>query len=123
MSDARPAVSPNDGLRLLLELAALAALGYWGWTVGEGAVGVVLALAVPLLAALLWAVFRFPGDPGPAPVPVSGPVRLLLETVLFGAAVVLLADAGRQWLATVLAALLVVHYAVDRERVATLTGR
>ena len=74
-------------VRFLLEILALIAMGYWGWRQGEGLVRYVLALGVPLVAALLWGVFRVPGDPGDAPVAVPGAVRLLLEAVYFGFAV------------------------------------
>jgi hypothetical protein len=120
VSDAPASVSVNDGPWFLLELAALAALGYWGWTTADGSLRFVLAVGLPLVAALLWGVFRVPGDPGPAPVPV--PVRLLLEATLFGAAVGLLALAGQPLAAGVLAALLVGHYVTARERVVRLAG-
>jgi hypothetical protein len=81
-----------------------------------------VGVALPLLAAALWAVFRVPNDPGPAPVAAPGPARLLLEAALFAGAVALLAIAGRQGLATVLAVLLVVDYAVDRERLVRLAS-
>ena len=110
----------NLALRFLLELAALGAMAYWGWTTQEGALRVVWAVGLPLLAAALWGIFRVPHDPGPAPVAVPGRVRLLLEAVFFGTAVALLADAGRPVAAGILAALLLVHYAASYERVVRL---
>lgn len=44
----------NLGVKFLLELAALAALAWWGGTVGHGVVSVVVAIAAPVLAAILW---------------------------------------------------------------------
>lgn len=44
----------NLGMKFLLELAAFAALGWWGGTVGHGIVSVPIAIGAPLLAALLW---------------------------------------------------------------------
>ena len=110
----------NLALRFFLELAALAAMAYWGWTGHEGVGRVAWAVSLPLLAAALWGTFRVPGDPGPAPVAVPGPVRLLLELIFFGAAVALLSAAGRPSLAFVFAALLLVHYAVAYKRLARL---
>ncbi|HEU4862451.1 MAG TPA: DUF2568 domain-containing protein, partial [Candidatus Limnocylindria bacterium] len=52
------------GLHFLLELVALFAVGYWGWTAHDGAQRWVWATALPLLLATVWAVFRVPGDGG-----------------------------------------------------------
>jgi hypothetical protein len=71
-------------IRFLLELAALAALAYWGLTQHEGLLRVLLAVGLPLLAATLWGTFRVSGYPNKAPIEVPGLVRLLLEFVIFG---------------------------------------
>src|SRR5689334_3734778 len=77
----------NLALRFFLEMAALVALGYGGWHSGTGFVRYLLVIALPLLAAAAWGVFRPPTEPhhptNPA-VPVSGKVRLLVEAVVFG---------------------------------------
>lgn len=73
----------NMTLRFVLELAALLALGIWGWQKGDGLLRFVLAFGVPLVAAFLWAAFRVPGDPGAAPVAIPGTLRLAFELVLF----------------------------------------
>jgi hypothetical protein len=45
----------NLALRFVLELAALATLGYWGATADKGRlVRVGLAVAAPLVAAIAW---------------------------------------------------------------------
>ena len=41
----------NEGLRFLLELAALASLAYWGFAEQGGAVQWLLGLGAPLVAA------------------------------------------------------------------------
>ena len=115
--DAGPAVGPNDVLRFGLEVAALGALAYWGWTAAAGTPGAVLAVALPLVAAALWGTFRVPNDPGPAPVAVPGAVRLGLEWALFGLAGVGLAVAGRPTLAAVLVIATTLHYVLARDRV------
>ena len=74
----------NLAFRFLLELAGLAAMGYWGWQQGSGWVRFAAAVLVPLAASVLWGTFRVPDDPGKAPVPVPGFVRLLLEAAFFG---------------------------------------
>ena len=55
----------NAAVRFLLELCALAALGYWGFRSGGGPVTrIILAIGTPVLAAAAWAVFGAPGAPG-----------------------------------------------------------
>ncbi len=71
--------SLNLALRFLLELAALGAMGYWGWTQHEGPVRWRWAIGLPLVAAVLWGTFAVPNDPsrsGQAPVPIPGILRL-----------------------------------------------
>jgi hypothetical protein len=107
----------NLGFRFALELAALFAMGRWGWAQGSGFWRFALALGVPAVAAVLWGVFRVPNDPGPAPVAVPGAVRLLLEIAFFGFAVWALWDTGAVTWAWVFAAALLLHYALDLPRV------
>src|SRR5690606_19890911 len=52
----------NLGLRFLLELVALFAVGYWGWTQHQGVMRFVLAIGLPALLAAAWGIFRVPGD-------------------------------------------------------------
>lgn len=123
----------NLAVRFLLEMAALVAIGYWGFDQHSGAWRWILGLGLPLLAATAWGTFAvrslplstFPGDrsrSGGAPVPVPGAVRLLLELALFGLAMLALprGDAGRPILALILAGVTVIHYAVSYDRIAWL---
>jgi hypothetical protein len=113
----------NLGIRFLLELSILVSLGYWGWTEHSGIWRFMWGVGLPLVAAAAWGTFRVLGDPGDAPVPVPGPVRLLLEMVLFSAAVGLLFAAGRSTIAVVLGGLVVLHYAVSYDRILWLLSR
>ena len=116
----------NLALRFILELAALFALGYWGWTQHLGPWRFILAFGLPLLAAVLWGTFNVPGDPsrsGKAPVSVPGAVRLLLELALFAAAIVALYAAGRTGWAALMGAVVLIHYAVSYDRIAWLLKR
>lgn len=47
----------NLALKFLLELAAFAAFAVWGADAGSGVAAVVLAVAAPLVAILLWGRF------------------------------------------------------------------
>ena len=113
----------NLALRFLLEIAGLVSIGYWGWSQHDGLLRFALAMGAPLLAAILWATFAVPEDrsrSGKAPVPVPGPVRLVLELAFFGFAAWALYDAGKATLALVLAAIVVIHYALSYDRIAWL---
>ncbi|MBX0331110.1 YrdB family protein [Oscillochloris sp. ZM17-4] len=90
----------NLALRFTLELCALAALGYWGYSVGESPITKVgLAIGAPLLAALVWGTFVAPG----AAMRASGALYLAMEfAILWGAAAALYAS-GRGTLACILA--------------------
>jgi Protein of unknown function (DUF2568) len=81
----------NLALRFLLELAALAALAYWGAQTGSGAAKVVLAMAAPLAAAIVWGLWCAPRSRRRLP---PGP-RTVLETAVFGLAAAGLAAAGQ----------------------------
>jgi hypothetical protein len=113
-------VGPNEVLRFFLEIAGLFAMAIWGWTTFEGLAQIVVAIGLPVVAALMWAIFRVPNDPGPAPVVVPGIVRLALEAAFFGGAIVLLYLAGQQLSAVIFGAIVVVHYVVGRRRVVRL---
>jgi hypothetical protein len=96
----------NLALRFLLELCALAALGFWGFHTGKGmVVKGLLGLGAPLLAAVVWAIFVSPN----ASVRVSGLVHLLLEVAVLGSAVVSLYAAGRPKQAAILGVVMVVN--------------
>jgi hypothetical protein len=71
-------------VRFILELAGLFALGYWGWTQHTGALRILLAVGLPLLAAAIWGVFRVPGHPGNAPVAVPGMTLMALAPTTTG---------------------------------------
>ena len=84
-------VLANLALRFVLELCALAGLGYAGAVLGDSLlVSVVLGVGLPLVAGVLWGLFVAPKATLQAPVPV----RLLVEAAVFVAAGVCLIVAG-----------------------------
>jgi hypothetical protein len=86
-------------LAFAAELAALVALGYWGFaTGGSTVVRVLLGVGLPVLAAVLWGVFAAPRAPVRSTV-----LSLGVTIVFFGSAVLALLDTGHQWLAATLA--------------------
>jgi hypothetical protein len=113
----------NLGVRFILELAALAAMAYWGWQQSDGILRFVLAIGVPILAAVLWGTFAVPGDrsrSGRAPVPMPGIIRLALELAFFGFAVWALYDAGLVISSIGTGVIVIIHYAVSYERIGWL---
>ena len=110
----------NLAFRFVLELAALIAMGVWGAQKGQGVFAAVLAIGVPLIAAVLWGIFRIPNDPGRAPVAVPGIARLALETAYFAFAVWALYDIGAVALSILLGASVILHYILSYDRVARL---
>jgi hypothetical protein len=92
-------------IRFLLELAMLAALGYWGFKTGDSAVMQwLLGLGTPALAAVLWGLYIAPK----ATHKVPKAVWIGLQVVLFGAAAGALAAVAPQSLAVVFAVAVVV---------------
>lgn len=110
----------NLGLRFLLEVAALVALGRWGWGLGTGFVALAPALLLPGAAAAAWGIFRVPNDGGRPVVEVPGPVRLALEAAYFGGAVWAASRIGDGGWAAPLGAAVAAHYALSWDRVALL---
>ena len=75
----------NLSVRFILEIIALIALGAWAKSKFPGALGIVLMILIPLLAAVAWGTVNVKDDPsrsGKAPVPVPGILRLMLELAL-----------------------------------------
>jgi hypothetical protein len=109
----------NMGLRFVLELIALAAIGYGGFHLSDQTVlSWVLAIAPVLVAAFCWGAFRVTGDGGPPLVETPPQLRLLLEAIVFGGAVVLLWLAGQGGPALIFAVVVVIHYAIGYRRTA-----
>lgn len=74
-------------VRFLIELCALAALGYWGFHNGNGTVlKIVFGIGAPLLAAIIWGAFVAPR----ASIQVPGWLHLLLEIVVIGSGAIAL---------------------------------
>ncbi|MFF0435334.1 YrdB family protein [Streptomyces sp. NPDC004327] len=81
----------NEGLAFLLEIAALGCLAWWGWhSTGPVALRLVLAVAAPAAAAVLWGLFAAPK--ARIRVPLAG--ILAVKALVFGAAVAALYGVG-----------------------------
>lgn len=96
----------NLGLRFLLELCALAALAYWGFTLDKGLLlKIVAGIGAPLFAAIVWGTFVAPK----APYLVDEPLRILVELAVFGSATWALFATGHSNLVWVFAITVVVN--------------
>jgi hypothetical protein len=73
----------NDVLRFVLELFAFVTLGIWGFVAWPGPwLNIVLAVATPLFAILLWALFLSPR----AVVALDAFGKALIEILIMGSA-------------------------------------
>jgi len=110
-------------LRFLLELAALGGFATLAWSSTEGFWRYLSTFSALVMVMALWGVFAVPDDPsrsGNAPVAVSGQIRLVLElAILFGGALAYHL-VGFSLTATVLALLILAHYALSLQRITWL---
>ena len=98
----------NLALKFLLELAALAAVAVWGADTGSGVGVVLLAVAAPLVVALLWGRFAAPSASHRLPTPS----RIPFELGVFLLAAVALAACGHTIVAILFAALVALNAAL-----------
>ena len=81
----------NLAFRFILELVVLVALAIWGFGASrEPIVALILGLAAPAIAIVVWATFVSPKAPRRLP----DPSRLVLEAAVFGVGVLALVLAG-----------------------------
>jgi hypothetical protein len=99
----------NLALAFFLELAVLAALGYWGFSTGQGTLATIgLGIGTPLAAVVIWAFLGAPKSGWR----LQGPWLLVLRVVFFGSAVVALFAASQPILSVIFALLFVVNLAL-----------
>jgi len=110
----------NLVIRFLLELSSLLAMGVWGWRQSESWFRFLLALSVPIIAAVVWGTFAVPGDPsrsGAAPIAVPGFLRLAIELAYFSFATWAIYDLGFTGLSRILGIIVVLHYIISYDRI------
>jgi hypothetical protein len=115
----------NLAIRFILEILALVAIGAWARVLFPSALGFVLMILMPLLAATAWGIFNVKDDSsrsGKAPVPVPGFVRLLLELALFASATwaLLILNPTYGW---IFGTVTLVHYIFSYDRILWLLKR
>src|SRR4051794_41656655 len=82
-------------LRFVCEMAALAAVAYWGQQATDGVAGIALAAITVAVVAVVWGVFLAPKRR----LEVGLPVRLMIELAVWTAAAAALWSAARPTLA------------------------
>lgn len=103
----------NATLRFACELIALYGIGAGVWARTDSVIG---AVALPVVAATVWGVFRVPDDPKPPPVVVPGVVRLAIEALVLGGGALGLGAAHGLPVGVAFAVFLVIHYATTPVR-------
>jgi hypothetical protein len=99
----------NLAVAFLLEVVALIAFAFWGWTVGSNdAARLVLVIALPVVAALLWGAFLSPKPEFQLPVAVVAFAQL----AFFVLAALALWASGHRVAAVLTAAVLLVNRAL-----------
>lgn len=77
-------LSVNDVLRFFLELFAFFSLSFWGFAAWDFPWSIVVGILTPLVAILLWALFRSPQ----AVVPLGVFGRAVVEIVVMASAAI-----------------------------------
>lgn len=89
------------GLFFLMELCALAAFSYWGFHLNNNNNGwflkLLFGIGSPLLVAIFWGAFIAPK----ATFPVSIPIRICLQLIVFAFATAALYFSGKSKLAVI----------------------
>ncbi len=109
----------NLAFRFALEIAALIAIAIGAYAITSGPLAWILAISLPLIAAVVWGTFNVPGDQsrsGEAPVVVSGGARLVIELGVFAAGVVLVSFASPV-AAFALGVAVAIHYLLSMDRI------
>jgi hypothetical protein len=112
----------NEGLAFLLEVAALAALAWWGATRGASkAAGVLLGIGAPLAAAVVWGLFASPR--AKIRLPLAGVIAV--KALVFGCASAATYALGLPGLATSFAAIALINTVIatlDRDAAMRRSG-
>jgi len=104
-------------LRFALEVYALWAMLSYPLYVFDGWYRVAGAILFPLLASLIWGIFRVPNDGGKPLVQLQGKARLLIEFLFFSMACLAFFARGEALIAGIFLGVVLAHYLYSRQRV------
>jgi hypothetical protein len=102
-------VGPNDVLRFLLELFAIFSLGFWGFVAWPFAWNILVGIAAPAVAIVLWALFRSPK----AVFRIDPFGRAIVEVIVMAAAAFAWWDLGQPVVAIVFAVIAAVSGVIN----------
>lgn len=105
-------VGVNDVIRFVLELFAIVSLGIWGFVAWPLPWNIVVGIGAPVLAILLWALFRSPK----AVLHVDAFVKALVEIVVMGCAAFAWWSLGQPIVALVFAVVATVSGVINGRR-------
>ncbi len=111
-SSDKTSITPNDILRFFLELFAIVSLAIWGFSAWPLPWNIVLGIALPAVAILLWALFRSPK--AVFHIDVYG--KALVEIAVMGAAALAWWDLGVPVVAVVFGVLAAISGVVNGRR-------
>ncbi|WP_036497427.1 YrdB family protein [Nocardia aobensis] len=95
----------NLTVAFAVELGALVVLGLWGWRAGDSTVmKVILALGIPLAAAVAWGMFAAPKASFDIPL-----LAVITKVVVFGGAAAALWGLGHRVAAVVFAGVVIAN--------------
>ena len=106
----------NLAVRFALEIVLLIIFSCWGWSKFNGFNKSLLGIGLPLLVAVIWAVFRVKGDPGKAIVAIPGWLRLLFEIIVFVSGAYLLFQLQMNKWAYLFIIVSLLHYIISYDR-------
>jgi hypothetical protein len=82
------------GLFFLMKLCGLAAFSYWGFHLNRSwLINILFGIVTPLLVAIFWGAFVAPK----ASYPVSIPLRIVLQLIVFAFAIAALYFSGKSF--------------------------
>ena len=98
----------NVGLRAIMELGIVIALGYWGYKTGEStSAKILLSIAAPLIGFGIWGLVDFRNAGA-----FAEPLRLIEELIISGLAALAWYVAGAQSMGWMLGIVSIVHHAL-----------
>lgn len=116
----RPPVQIGDAAQFAMELASLLGIGLIGWHLGDkGVLGAILAVAFILLTGTVWGRFRTPGfvPTGREPQnPVSGPIRIGIELVVYLLGIFGIWWSGREQTAYIVIGIMILTLIISHKR-------
>jgi len=98
--------SINLGIRFILEISTLIAVGMYGFSLSQNvSLRVIFASVIPVIIAVVWGIFVAPK----APHHIKLPWRLIMEITIFGIATLALIKTNHSLLAMIFAITVIVN--------------